>query len=105
VCRRKGHSPDRSHTTRRCRGPTRPSDHHGAALRGAAAIDRLTELVGHAVASGAHIETGGAVFEKDGFTFLRPTLLTGAHPRMRIMHEETFGPVLPVAVVNDMTKP
>jgi acyl-CoA reductase-like NAD-dependent aldehyde dehydrogenase len=81
--------------------PRDPQTTMGPLYGGPAAIDRLTELVGHAVASGAHIETGGDVFEKDGFTFLRPILLTGAHPRMRIMQEETFGPVLPVAVVND----
>lgn len=81
--------------------PRDPQTTMGPLYGGPAAIDRLTELVGHAVASGAHIETGGHVFEKDGFTFLSPTILTGAHPRMRIMEEETFGPVLPVAVVND----
>jgi acyl-CoA reductase-like NAD-dependent aldehyde dehydrogenase len=81
--------------------PRDPQTTMGPLYGGPAAIDRLTELVLHAVASGAHIETGGDVFKKDGFTFLRPTLLTGAHPRMRIMQEETFGPVLPVAVVND----
>lgn len=81
--------------------PRDPQTTMGPLYGGPAAIDRLTELVGHAVALGAHIETGGDVFEKDGFTFLRPILLTGAHPRMRIMQEETFGPVLPVAVVND----
>jgi len=81
--------------------PRDPQTTMGPLYGGPAAIDRLTELVAHAVASGARIETGGDIFEKHGFTFLRPTLLTGAHPRMRIMQEETFGPVLPVAVVND----
>jgi acyl-CoA reductase-like NAD-dependent aldehyde dehydrogenase len=60
------------------------------------------ELVEDAVASGARIETGGSTFEKDGFTFLRPNLITGATTRMRVMQEEAFGPVLPVAgVAND----
>jgi acyl-CoA reductase-like NAD-dependent aldehyde dehydrogenase len=43
------------------------------------------ELVEDAVASGARIETGGSTFEKDGFTFLRPTLITGVTTRMRVM--------------------
>ena len=81
--------------------PRDPQTTMGPLYGGPAAIDRLSELVEDAVASGAHIETGGDIFEKHGFTFLRPTLLSGATPRMRIMQEETFGPVLPVAVVAD----
>jgi acyl-CoA reductase-like NAD-dependent aldehyde dehydrogenase len=81
--------------------PQDPLTTMGPLYGGPAAIDFLTELVEDAVVSGARIETGGDTFEKDGFTFLRPTLLTGATTRMRIMQEETFGPVLPVAVVAD----
>ncbi len=81
--------------------PHDPQTEMGPLYGGPAAIDRLQELVKDAVASGAHIETGGDTFERDGFTFLRPTLLTGATTRMRIMQEETFGPVLPVVVVSD----
>ena len=84
-----------------CGNPHDPQTELGPLYGGPAAIDRLAELVKDAVASGARIETGGDTFEKDGFTFLRPTLLTGATARMRVMQEETFGPVLPVAVVAD----
>lgn len=84
-----------------CGNPHDPQTEMGPLYGGPAAVDRLRELVEEAVASGARIETGGDTFEKDGFTFLRPTLLTGTTTRMRIMQEETFGPVLPVVVVAD----
>ena len=81
--------------------PHDPQTELGPLYGGPAAINSLMELVEDAVASGARIETGGSTFEKDGFTFLRPTLITGVTTRMRVMQEETFGPVLPVAVVAD----
>lgn len=49
-----------------------------------------------AVADGAHILSGGQVETLDGGHYLRPTILTNVTHAMRIMREETFGPVLPV---------
>lgn len=57
--------------------------------------------VEEAVADGARILTGGTVEVHDGRPFLRPTVLTGVHHGMRVMTEETFGPVLPVMAVAD----
>ncbi|MFN2322148.1 MAG: NAD-dependent succinate-semialdehyde dehydrogenase [Trueperaceae bacterium] len=49
--------------------------------------------VADAVAKGATVVTGGA--RRDGL-FFEPTLLTGVEPGMKLLEEETFGPVAPV---------
>ncbi|MET0238671.1 MAG: aldehyde dehydrogenase family protein [Sphingobium sp.] len=52
-----------------------------------------------AVARGAVVRTGGAVETLGGGLYLRPTVLTDVLPDMAIMAEETFGPVIPVTIV------
>ena len=49
-----------------------------------------------AKARGASVLVGGTRFPELGKNFYRPTVLAGATQGMRIMREETFGPVLPV---------
>ncbi|MFA6843459.1 MAG: aldehyde dehydrogenase, partial [Bacilli bacterium] len=48
-----------------------------------------------AVKQGAKIECGGKRIGTKGY-FFEPTVLTGVTQEMDIMHEETFGPVLPI---------
>ncbi|HEY1676119.1 MAG TPA: aldehyde dehydrogenase family protein [Candidatus Sulfotelmatobacter sp.] len=52
--------------------------------------------VKEAKARGARILTGGMRIPELGRNFYRPTVLAGVTHEMRIMREETFGPVLPV---------
>ncbi|AEA28549.1 Succinate-semialdehyde dehydrogenase (NAD(P)(+)) [Pseudonocardia dioxanivorans CB1190] len=52
----------------------------------------VAELVDDAVAKGAEVLTGGSVPAGPGF-FYPPTVLAGLTPEMRIVQEETFGPV------------
>ncbi len=59
----------------------------------------VEDHVEDAVAKGAQVLTGGRRPELPGF-FYEPTVLTGANHSMRIMREETFGPVLPIMVVD-----
>jgi acyl-CoA reductase-like NAD-dependent aldehyde dehydrogenase len=47
-------------------------------------------------AKGAQVLTGGEVETIGGGLYMRPTVLTGVTHAMKIMQEETFGPVLPV---------
>ena len=61
----------------------------------------VEEHVKDAVARGAKLLAGGARPPGRGF-FYPPTVLTGVDHSMRIMREETFGPVLPVCVVKDV---
>jgi acyl-CoA reductase-like NAD-dependent aldehyde dehydrogenase len=58
----------------------------------------VEEHVDEALARGAKALTGGARPEGPGF-FYPPTVLTGVDHSMRVMREETFGPVLPIMVV------
>ena len=51
-----------------------------------------------AVANGARVRTGGKVETLGGGKYLRPTVITGVTPAMKIMREETFGPVIPVTI-------
>jgi succinate-semialdehyde dehydrogenase / glutarate-semialdehyde dehydrogenase len=61
------------------------------------ACRKVTELVDDAVAKGAAVLTGGESVDGDGH-FYRPTVLTGVSPDARVLREEIFGPVAPIAV-------
>ena len=56
--------------------------------------------VGEALAAGARALTGGAIPDGPG-AFYPATVLIGCEPGMRVLREETFGPVAPVRVVPD----
>ena len=58
----------------------------------------VEEHVADAVARGAKVRPGGARPDGPGF-FYPPTVLTGVDHAMRVMREETFGPVLPIMTV------
>jgi len=60
---------------------------------------QVHDHVREAVAAGAAVLTGGQVPEGAG-AFYPPTVLTGCTDEMRVMREETFGPVAPVRVVD-----
>ena len=64
--------------------------------------DLVTGLVDDAIGAGAERVTGGPQ-QVPGYTgrFIAPTVLAGVEDEMRIMHEEIFGPVVPVIVVAD----
>lgn len=57
---------------------------------------RVQELVSDAVAGGAKILTGGAPLAGPGF-FYPPTVLTSVPAGARVLTEEIFGPVAPIA--------
>ena len=56
----------------------------------------VEEHVEDARACGARVLTGGSRFPGVGKNFYHPTVLADVTHEMRIMREETFGPVLPV---------
>ena len=57
--------------------------------------DIVQQQIDEAVAQGARVLTGGRV-EDHGGKWLRPTVLVDVTHEMKIMQEETFGPVMPV---------
>jgi len=50
---------------------------------------------------GARVLTGGVRLRELGPTFFAPTVLADVDQNMRVMQEETFGPVLPIAPFRD----
>lgn len=58
--------------------------------------DIVAEQLADAVAQGAQILCGGEIETLGGGKWIRPTVVTKVNHRMKLMTEETFGPVLPV---------
>lgn len=53
-------------------------------------------------AKGARVLSGGAIEQHGGGAWLRPTVLVDVDHGMRVMNEETFGPVIPVMPYDDV---
>lgn len=81
--------------------PAQRNDIAMGPLINAAARERVEQKVARAVAEGARVVLGGKVPEGKGY-FYPPTLLLDVRQEMAIMHEETFGPVLPVVVFDTL---
>lgn len=60
-----------------------------------AGVDKVEEHVADALGKGARLLHGGRRHALGG-NFYEPTVLADATPAMRIAHEETFGPVMPL---------
>ncbi len=63
--------------------------------------DEIELQVKDALAKGARLHVGGKRVKGPGW-FFEPTLLSGVTTKMRVMSQETFGPVLPVFRVPDL---
>jgi succinate-semialdehyde dehydrogenase/glutarate-semialdehyde dehydrogenase len=61
--------------------------------------EKVSELVGDAVQRGAHTLIGGSSLSGPGYPgyFFEPTVLTGVPDDARLLSEEIFGPVAPIA--------
>ncbi len=81
--------------------PRDPATTLGPLRGGRPAVESLAAIVADAAADGAEIVTGGEPRTIGPALFLPPTLLARTHHSMRVMREETFGPVLPVMRVAD----
>ena len=57
--------------------------------------DKVADLVGDAVDTGAQVLTGGSATDGDGY-FYEPTVLGSVPTSARLFREEIFGPVAPV---------
>ncbi|WP_020412432.1 aldehyde dehydrogenase family protein [Microbulbifer variabilis] len=82
--------------------PDDPDTTLGPLVR-AEAADRVRVQIDEAVAEGAktHLSTSDFPLDKRGTQYLAPQLLTGVRQKMRLMREESFGPVLGVQKVHD----
>jgi succinate-semialdehyde dehydrogenase/glutarate-semialdehyde dehydrogenase/succinyl-CoA reductase len=63
-------------------------------------LKTIEEQVSDAVEKGAEILTGGKRIGDKGF-FYKPTIIKNITKKMRIYHEETFGPVASITVVEN----
>jgi succinate-semialdehyde dehydrogenase/glutarate-semialdehyde dehydrogenase len=64
-------------------------------------LKRVIEQVADALTRGAKLVCGGRARPELGGYFYEPTVLTDVTDEMKVISEETFGPVLPVVVVAD----
>ncbi|MDZ7370943.1 MAG: aldehyde dehydrogenase family protein [candidate division KSB1 bacterium] len=64
-------------------------------------VQKVEEQVKDAVERGARVLFGGYRLKRAGF-FFSPTLMTDVDHSMKIMREETFGPVLPIMAVDSL---
>ncbi len=63
-------------------------------------LRRIEDVVKDAVSKGARILAGGKRLKDKGY-FYAPTVLDNITPDMMVAHDEVFGPVAPVTVVED----
>ncbi len=56
----------------------------------------IAEHLAEAAAKGASIRCGGEIEHHGGGCWIRPTVVTGVTHEMKLMTDETFGPVIPV---------
>jgi len=68
-------------------------------LINARAVEKVNGHIDDALSQGATLLTGG--ISQDNGTFVQPTVLGDVTVRMRIAHEETFGPVAPLFIFDD----
>jgi acyl-CoA reductase-like NAD-dependent aldehyde dehydrogenase len=66
-----------------------------------AQLNIVSEQVADAVAKGATVLTGGRRREDLGGYFFEPTVLVDVTNDMKVMNEETFGPLLPIKVFTE----
>ena len=82
--------------------PDDPATTLGPLVR-ASAADFVRDQIDEAVQHGAiaHIDDGDFAMDRRGSAYMAPQLLTNVHHNMRVMNEESFGPVLGVMPVKD----
>ncbi|MER8160832.1 aldehyde dehydrogenase family protein [Streptomyces sp. NPDC094472] len=64
--------------------------------------DTVDDHLADALAQGAVLRCGGPSQTLDGGRYMHATVLTGVDHKMKIMREETFGPVVPVHAYDDV---
>ncbi|KAL3488060.1 aldehyde dehydrogenase domain-containing protein [Aspergillus germanicus] len=60
------------------------------------AAEKVKRHVEDAVARGGRVLIGGRMVSELGEAFFEPTVIIDVHPDSQCMHEETFGPLLPI---------
>jgi acyl-CoA reductase-like NAD-dependent aldehyde dehydrogenase len=79
-----------------------PQDGHLGPFIFPAQAAKVAAQIDDAKAKGARVLCGGSVEQLGGGNYLRPTVLADVTPHMAVMREETFGPVIPVTIFDDI---
>lgn len=82
--------------------PSVDDDLHMGPLVNQAGLDKVAKAVETAREQGAKVVLGGKVADRASGFHYEPTLITGATADMDIMRQETFGPVLPIQIVDSL---
>jgi len=82
--------------------PSQETDIHMGPLINQAGLDKVAKAVEAAIADGATVVTGGKIAERSSGYHYEPTLLINARSDMEIMRKETFGPVLPIQIIDSL---
>lgn len=82
-------------------GPGLDPDAEVGPMIRASQVERVESHLRDAVARGARILTGGQRRPDLGPCFFEPTVVVDVDHSMRLMHEETFGPVLAIRAVSN----
>lgn len=80
--------------------PTADDTYIGPLCRGEAAVRELSEQVLDAERKGGQVLVGGKRAARPG-AYFEPTVIADAKPSMRVMRDESFGPIIGVASVPD----
>ncbi len=62
---------------------------------------KVLDHIQDALGQGARLEAGGEALPGKGF-FLAPTVVSRVTPAMRVMHEETFGPLIAISAFDQL---
>ncbi|MDB1125202.1 aldehyde dehydrogenase [Vibrio sp. kj40-1] len=65
-------------------------------------LEKVRDSVETALAQGAKLECGGGIADTPTGHYFLPTVLSGCDMSMDIMKQETFGPVLPIQIVDTL---
>ena len=80
-------------------GPASDPDAEIGPMIRVAQVEKVEEQLRDAVANGAKILTGGNRRPDLGTNFLEPAVVVDVNHSMKLMRDETFGPVLPIQAV------
>jgi aldehyde dehydrogenase (NAD+) len=75
-------------------------DGHLGPMTSPAQVEIVKDHLADAIAKGANVLTGGPAAISGNY--IQPTVLTGVDHKMKVMTEETFGPVIPIAKVRSV---
>jgi len=78
--------------------PSDPATYIGPLCRGELALKELAAQVADAEAQGGRVLTGGKRVARAG-SYFEPTVIADAKPSMRVMRDESFGPIIGITSV------